>query len=410
MPQNKEFKRTIYYLGNKAKSAKKIDLICAQLFGKQSSVLDLFAGSGGNSRQFSVARRVVANDIQMYSYIINSAILTKSPYSEIDIFTQLRKHDFFEKTSKIKHQYRKLISFENKLIEKGNDEDVEIRIRHLSLENQFINSTNLSQRCVLVDHFGGLYFSYEQACELQALLQIVEELTGTLKTQFLATVLSTASRLSNTIGNQFAQPLKLLDKGGKIKNSALLKLRKDRAQSTISIFKKCIGIYTEIDVCSNDNICRRLLDSNALKEYASNVDFVYADPPYGREHYSRFYHVLETIARNDCPAVTSYATMIRNDRYQSDFCIKSKVEYAFDKMFCAAKKHNTPLVLSYADQSSGTKKRSRVLPIKKIEEIAFRHYNSVQTHIISNRNYSQMNKTSLASEHRASREVLLIAT
>ena len=31
---------------------------------------------------------------------------------------------------------------------------------------------------------------------------------------------------------------------------------------------------------------------------------VYADPPYTRDHYSRFYHVLETISLFDSPIVS----------------------------------------------------------------------------------------------------------
>ena len=36
-------------------------------------------------------------------------------------------------------------------------------------------------------------------------------------------------------------------------------------------------------------------------QVTSVKEFVYADPPYTRDHYSRFYHVLETLALRDDP-------------------------------------------------------------------------------------------------------------
>lgn len=409
MSQRIEFDRTIYYLGNKAKSAKNIDQICANAFGESSSVLDLFAGSGSNARQFGTKRRVIANDIQMYSYIICSAILSKTPYSESDIFALLNSYSANEKIDNIKDCYSNLISFENKLIETPGHQYIKNHILDLKFDTSGTRLDNSNQDHVIVDHFGGLYFSYEQACELQGLLEISNELAGGLREQFLATILSTASRISNTVGNQFAQPLKLTDRHGAIKEGSVRKFRKERSRSAIQLFRKCIKIYSNINNRSDQNVCTQSIDNEAMKKYLGDVDFVYADPPYGREHYSRYYHVLETIARNDKPNVSSDSTMIRIDRHQSDYCIKSKVENAFENMFSTAGKSNTPIALSYADQASGTKERNRVLPLKKIQEIAARYYDSVKMHDVSTRNYSQMNNSSFASEHRRSREILLIA-
>jgi adenine-specific DNA-methyltransferase len=45
----------------------------------------------------------------------------------------------------------------------------------------------------------------------------------------------------------------------------------------------------------------------------------YVDPPYTRDQYSRFYHLLETIARGDRPAVR-HGARYREDRFKSAFC------------------------------------------------------------------------------------------
>jgi adenine-specific DNA methylase len=51
------------------------------------------------------------------------------------------------------------------------------------------------------------------------------------------------------------------------------------------------------------NIVIRNDYENVLKE-ENNARIVYADPPYTRYHYSRYYHVLETIALRDFPEVS----------------------------------------------------------------------------------------------------------
>ena len=46
----------------------------------------------------------------------------------------------------------------------------------------------------------------------------------------------------------------------------------------------------------------------------------YLDPPYTSDQYSRFYHVLETIARGDEPELSAHKARYRTDRFASGFC------------------------------------------------------------------------------------------
>lgn len=78
---------------------------------------------------------------------------------------------------------------------------------------------------------------------------------------------------------------------------------------------------------------------------------MYADPPYCSVHYSRFYHILETFVKYDYPVI-KYDGRYRDDRYQSPFCISTKVKDAFRVMFNKLKNKDCELVLSYSN--SGT--------------------------------------------------------
>ena len=72
----------------------------------------------------------------------------------------------------------------------------------------------------------------------------------------------------------------------------------------------------------------------------------YADPPYSKEHYSRFYHVLETLTRYDYPDAEGVGRY-RSDRFQTPFALKTKVEPALAKLCEEIAERRGTLILSY---------------------------------------------------------------
>jgi len=86
------------------------------------------------------------------------------------------------------------------------------------------------------------------------------------------------------------------------------------------------------------------LKSNAkghivLKGYAEKLapklsgQLCYIDPPYMKRQYAANYHVLETLAREDAPPAIGVSGLRPwRDQY-SDFCTKTKIRSAFDKIF-----------------------------------------------------------------------------
>ena len=84
------------------------------------------------------------------------------------------------------------------------------------------------------------------------------------------------------------------------------------------------------------------------RDVIDNVDLIYIDPPYTNAHYSRFYHILETLVVYDYPEL-EYFGRYRNDRFQSPFCIKSEALREFDRMIGACARINKTAVISYSD-------------------------------------------------------------
>jgi adenine-specific DNA-methyltransferase len=73
---------------------------------------------------------------------------------------------------------------------------------------------------------------------------------------------------------------------------------------------------------------------------------VYADPPYTKDQYSRYYHLYETLYRYDYP-VSVGAGRYRDDRFVSDFSLRSKVVTAFVELAELVSSRDVPLILSY---------------------------------------------------------------
>jgi len=73
---------------------------------------------------------------------------------------------------------------------------------------------------------------------------------------------------------------------------------------------------------------------------------VYADPPYSKDHYSRYYHVLETLTRYDHPSASGKGRY-RPDRFATPFSLKTCVEAAMDDLCAAVAERGCTLVLSY---------------------------------------------------------------
>ncbi|HMI81679.1 MAG TPA: DNA adenine methylase, partial [Solirubrobacterales bacterium] len=84
-----------------------------------------------------------------------------------------------------------------------------------------------------------------------------------------------------------------------------------------------------------------LLDSLSVERA-----IVYADPPYSKDHYSRYYHVLETLALYDYPTAKGTGRY-RPDRFITPFSLKTRVRDAMEEFCAAIRDRGFTLILSY---------------------------------------------------------------
>lgn len=73
---------------------------------------------------------------------------------------------------------------------------------------------------------------------------------------------------------------------------------------------------------------------------------IYADPPYSRAQYSRYYHVLETLAHYDYPLISGKGRY-RDTRFNTNFSRTAQVLTAMSQFLGAAANTGAELYLSY---------------------------------------------------------------
>jgi len=425
--------RPIHYLGSKLRIVELVREVIDMVDPSGSPVCDLFAGSGTVSRELATYRTVVSVDIQEYSRVLCSALLNPANVKEDAIKQFLNTAFSSEHARRLAWAIEPMVSYEASCRNEAKIGNVEPLCQLLeqasiilfqlgavrSTEDRLytaLNETISRLRDVdLVDtpgsmttcYFGGIYFSYFQASQIDMLLEAVSSLRLSERDTFLAAVLSTASEIVNTVGKQFAQPIRPRYSDGRPKLNLSERVSRDRRIDATIVFTTWIDRYLNTQLSGRKHRVIRNDFEEVLDSLEGQVGVVYADPPYTRDHYSRYYHVLETLCLRDCPTVSTVRIdgndrisrgIYRKDRHQSPFCIKSKAPHAFSTLFAKVRSLNVPLVLSYSPFEKNTGARPRLMSIKDIEELARKSFESVEVVSAgriahSKLNRSDMNKT-----------------
>jgi len=417
-------------MGNKARYLHAISREVANVARPEGLRLDLFAGSGVVSRELAKQGPVVSADIQTYSKIF--ALALTAP----EVISGVRAKELVvsatENADRTLSRIQGLVALEDEALRVAREDPAKLisLLECGSLAQSDVGSADLSLlrndarqnlnpvANTLVWYYGGVYFSYRQAVFLDELLRIVRaQLSGNAMYTAIAAAMGTASDSVSTVGNHFAQPVQMLTKHGEIKPAAVKMILSRRHIDPSAQFLGWLERYSAISpsrfpctAVTGDYI-------NVLEENAAGADVVYADPPYTRDHYSRFYHVLETMAVGDDPGVTfrpgtnePSKGLYRVDRHQSPFSIRSQAPAAFRKLISSVSSQEASLILSYSPMGSGTVARpeTRVIGVADLADLMSEAFRDVAVINIDNSTHSRFNKRSLHGQIPSSAEILLV--
>ncbi|WP_342259083.1 DNA adenine methylase [Spiroplasma endosymbiont of Dioctria linearis] len=245
------------YIGSKKRLWKFIEKLIYPYIKDINSVCDLFSGTGVVAYNFKIKleKKIIANDIQFYSYVQLKAILNNGKNLKYLNYGGLEK--FINKLNSLKFK-----------------------------EGYFYKNYCPSD----LNEFNRMFFTIDNAKKIDAIRIYIEKIYKNNKineTEYfyaLFLLLNSVDKCSNT-AVVFEAYLK------KFKNSAI----------------KPIEIKTYENIKFN-SITYKVYNQDALKLIKKiKGDLLYLDPPYNSRQYSRNYHILETLVKYDNPKIKGKA-------------------------------------------------------------------------------------------------------
>jgi adenine-specific DNA-methyltransferase len=349
------------YMGGKSRIVDNILDGIELNFGKMPKFIDLFAGSGVVSFHAMMrGYQVSANDIQSYSSVILSSMLV---HSIKDIDSLIKKLSTITDNKLFNNDRSKYLadfftekSFTTVLNEERFDwleyqkfcESVEL----CSGLKQDVELLKQKEKWSLfLAYYRNTYFGIRQCAEIDYLRELSEQLDDNLKSHLMACIVSSMTYCvsSTTHLAQFLKPTTKRNAQNLLKrrNLRILDFVLERLKLLKDMGRPCDGDVLNVDF--KVALEKLNLDSSCI---------VYADPPYFKEHYSRYYHVLDTLVQYDYPELTfnnrigkTTVGRYRENRFVSDFGKKSLVRSAFDELCNSCKKYGNKLAISYACSS-----------------------------------------------------------
>lgn len=286
----------ITYLGNKRKLLDGIGEaveVCLADMGREKAIcLDMFSGSGIVARYLKqYSTEIHANDIEKYSYIINSCYLTNQ--------CDFNRERFRTNIERIK---------EYPVVTDG--------IIATNYAPQDTDNIQKGERC---------FYTHENAVRIDTWRTAIEKLIPIEEQPFyIAPLLYEASVHANTSGvfkGFYKSKTTKIGKFGGEGETAL-----DRIKGEIVLGKE--PVFSDFDCISHIH----KEDANVLAKNLKHIDITYIDPPYNQHPYGSNYFMLNTIAQNRMGRKISNVSGIPSDWNKSAYNKKKEALSAFENL------------------------------------------------------------------------------
>ncbi len=359
----------VSYMGTKQRLTSYVAKLASEC--RTGGFLDLFAGMCSVASAIGPSRQLWANDLQVFSTEVAIAKFCSQD-------RLLAPHDVAALSLESYRSNRE--SCEVRYSDKLRVERVAIRRKNASaLRNLLDESAALGHSpkrtgdlgyILFSQYFGGTYFGVAQAIEIDSIRCAIDHhrAIGNISPdqhRWLLLALCVALGRCSTTTGQFAQPL--APKSGNLNRFII-----QRSRSIWQEWLAAVGRLTPVGA-RQWRLQNRVYRSDALALLDELTGtrprprVVYADPPYTKDQYSRYYHLYETAILYDYPG-TQGRGQYRPDRQVSDFCLAAKVEDAFSRLIEKCANLKADLIISYP--STGLLKDSR----RRIPDLIKQHY------------------------------------
>jgi adenine-specific DNA-methyltransferase len=215
-----------------------------------------------------------------------------------------------------------------------------------ALALQLRESTTNSRYRLATLYYADTYFSLEQCIEIDSLRYAIDRRPAGERRVLLACFLIACSRCVNAPGHT-AQYLRASSEASE---------RRVKSKWDRSIWDAFVATAEAFGRSGTPQWRRgnRVLCGDAPKILRSlprsDSSVVYMDPPYTKDHYSRFYHVYEELFLYRFPAVSGVG-IYPDDRFVSRFSVKSLASSAYRELFAQAARVAQWMVLSFPEHT-----------------------------------------------------------
>lgn len=289
------------YIGSKLSLLDFLGESIDKVVDKKSYVFcDLFAGTGIVGSYFKKkGYKIVANDLQYYSYILNRHYIGN--HKEL-VFTKLIKEIPELKNIETKDRKNFICEYLSSL--KGK--------KGFIYKNYCLGGTKNETE-------PRQYFSDKNGMKCDAIRQKIESwkkdnLISDDEYYFLiASLIESIDKYANTASVY----------------GAFLKQLKKSAQNNLILKPAELIINDQDHAVFNDDINKVI---NEVKG-----DILYLDPPYNQRQYATNYHILETVARYDNPKIYGKTGLREYQSQKSLYCSRGQVKKAFKDLILKAK-------------------------------------------------------------------------
>lgn len=317
-------------------------------------VLDLFCGMGSVAEALASDVPVIVNDFLRFTSVFSRARFLNA--KRTDTGTAMRRliPPYLEHRERLRKGFVRRLADEARHMGAGPEglADWMRRAPHAGRSAHYRQAAAVADRAngadryqMITRYYSAGYFSTAQAIDLDAIRWAIDcrPSVGS-RSWLLAAWLQAASAIINAPGHS-AQFLKPNDR------AAYVRIDRYWRRSAWEAFVTALAAIQPVGTTSWRST-NRVRNSEALNLLArldqTDVGAVYADPPYTRDQYSRFYHLFESMYRYDFPTSKGEGrTPTPASMRSSSFSQANSVRDAFESLFVGVAQLGCPLVLSY---------------------------------------------------------------
>lgn len=350
-----------------------------------ATILDAFSGLCAVGSELAPKHVVFANDIHHFAEnVARSILLAPLRAQSISSVRDAMLPHYEENLGALREAVGELYDLEDRMLARANSDrgltrfrlyalaqmakSVPRRFHGLPTLERYKGSPQTFPYSLATQYFSNAYFGLRQAMQIDSIRYAIDCVAVSSRARLLC-ALSQAMSLCSASPGHFAQFFVPRDDA----NSALVV--RMRRRDLFSAFVAALEAVKPIQCYSRTSNRTFCSDATTLLEtkrgYLSGLPLiVYADPPYSRAQYSRYYHLLETIALYDYPACDGKGRY-RQDRHLTGFSHKAHVADAMDAFVSAASDTGAGLYFSYP--SNGLLQRAG----ECVEDVLSTHYRHV---------------------------------